>query len=229
MLAGVFVCQKSAKKLSGSNLARSLIRLRQMELIGIAGGTCSGKSTLLHGLVEKLGDNVAALSFDDYFIGSDLYNLDDITDFEDPGLYNFDGFIRDLSAIKQGEGVTIRANSRESAEAGISERTIPNKPVVIVEGWLIYHRPEARELFDLKVFVEIPEEDIVLRRFARTKGASHWDDPNYIQNKIIPGHRKYVEPQKEYADLVLDGTAPKTRLVSILLEQIPNLGSSIDR
>lgn len=187
-----------------------------MKLIGIAGGTCSGKSTLLHGLVEQLGDKVSVLSFDDYFIGSDLYNLDDIRDFEDPGLYNFGGFVRDLTAIKRGEAVTIRANSRESVEAGIKERTIQDKPIVIVEGWLIYHNLAAREIFDLKVFIELPEKEIVRRRFNRSKGSKHWDNHDYIDNKILPAHRKYVEPQKKYADIVIDGTKPQAELLKEL-------------
>lgn len=184
-----------------------------MKLIGIAGSTCSGKSTLLKNLSEKHKDKISVLSFDEYFIGSDLYNLDDITNFEDPKLYNFDGFIRDLTLLKHGKPVTIRANSRESSEQGIKEKTVANKPIVIVEGWLVLHNPDARKLFDEKVFIDLPEEEIIKRRFARTKGSKHWDNHDYIKHKIIPGHRKYVEPQKEYADLILDGTRPKTELV----------------
>jgi len=182
-----------------------------MRLIGIAGGTSTGKSTLLRSLSEKLGDKVSTLSFDDYFIGSDLYNLDDITNFEDPKLYNYKQFIHDLKALKNGNAIKIRANSRESSKAGIKERTIANKPIVVIEGWLIYYWPQARSLFDKKIFIHLSDEEICERRFARTKGTRHWDSYDYIKNKIIPGHHKYVEPQKEYADLVLDGSlTPKT-------------------
>ena len=184
-----------------------------MKLIGIAGGTCCGKSTLLENLANKFGDEIGVLSFDEYFIGSDLYDLDSITNFEDPKLYNFDGFIHDLKLIKQGKPLTIRANSRESSQKGITQKIIANKPVVIVEGWLIYHDAEARNLFDTKIFIELSDEEIITRRYARTKGSKHWDDYDYIQNKILPGHRRYVEPQKAYADLVLDGTRSQQELV----------------
>lgn len=185
-----------------------------MKLIGIAGGTCSGKTTLLEGLVNKFGDKISVLSFDEYFIGSDLYELDEITNFEDPKLYNFDGFIRDLKLIKAGRPVTIRANSRESAEKGIKQKIVGNKPMVIVEGWLIYHNFAARNMFDKKIFIDLPDEEIIKRRYARTKGSKHWDDHEYIHNKILPGHRKYVEPQKAYASLVLDGTLPRAELLT---------------
>lgn len=184
-----------------------------MKLIGIAGGTCSGKTTLLKNLADKFGDSISVLSFDEYFIGSDLYDVNTITNFEDPKLYNFDGFIRDLRLIKQGKPLTIRANSRESAENGLKQKTIASKPVIIVEGWLIYHNLEARNLFDKKIFIDLPDEEITRRRHARTKGSRHWDSHDYIQAKIIPGHRKYVEPQKAYANLILDGTRPQEELV----------------
>lgn len=146
-----------------------------MKLIGIAGGTCSGKSTLLRSLSDKLGDKVSTLSFDEYFVGSDKYDIDDITNFEDPRLYNFDKFIKDLESLKSGESLTIRANSRESAQAGIKEKIIASKSIIIVDGFLIFYRPEARRLFDKKLFIDLPDAEILKRRFARTKGTKHWD------------------------------------------------------
>lgn len=185
-----------------------------MKLIGIAGGTCSGKTTLLGNLIQKYGDAVSALSFDEYFIGSDLYDLDTITDFEDPHLYNFTGFVHDLEQLKQGKTVTIRANSRESSEQGITQKVIEAKPVVIVEGWLIYHDLKARDLFDHKIFIELEDDEIIKRRHARTQGSKHWDDYDYIQTKIIPGYRKYVDPQKQYADTILSGLRSQTELLA---------------
>ena len=185
-----------------------------MKLIGIAGGTSSGKTTLLKGLQEKLGGQIATLSFDDYFIGSDLYDLDEITDFEDPKLYNWPKFLEDLRQLKAGKSIIIRANSRESSQGGIKEKTIQAKPMVVVEGWLIFHNPEPAALFDKKIFIEIPENEIILRRHARSQGTTHWDSSEYINSRILPGHHKYVAPQKTVADLVLDGLKPPEELAS---------------
>lgn len=197
-----------------------------MIIVGIGGGTCSGKSTLLHGLAKRLGHRASVMSFDDYFIGSDLYNLDEIADFEEPGLCNFESFVKDLEEIKQGKEITIRANSRESVAAGIKERIVQSKPIVIVEGWLIYHDPLARKLFDLKLFVEIPEDEIVRRRFGRSKGSKHWDDHDYINNKILPGYKRYVVPQRRYADLILDGMQAQADLVEESLSIIAELNAA---
>lgn len=197
-----------------------------MKLIGIAGGTCSGKTTLLRNLGNKLGDDIATLTFDEYFIGSDLYNLDDITNFENPELYDYKAFVSDLEKLKSGKSLTIRSNSRESSEAGVKQKTVVAKPLVIVEGFLIFHYPEARELFDQKIFVDLPDGEILQRRFARTKGTRHWDSRDYIQNKILPYHHKYVMPQKIHADVVLSGSLHRDELLAQALELITQASDS---
>jgi uridine kinase len=194
-----------------------------MQLIGITGGTCSGKTTLLTKLAAKHRNDIYTVSFDEYFIGSDLYNIDEITNFEDPALYNFDQFVTDLTLLKQGESLTIRANSRESSEMGIKQKIVANKPIVIVEGWLLFYNPKARELFDTKVYLDLPDDEIIARRYARSNGSKHWDSQDYIKNKIIPGQRMYVEPQKAYADIVLDGSQPREVLVERISELLQQL------
>lgn len=184
-----------------------------MKLIGIAGGTCSGKTTLARGVKQRLGSDVAVLSFDEYFIGMERPDIDEIQNFEDPELYDHEQFVHDLQALRLGRALSIAARSGESTRQGIQSITIPANKTVIVEGWLTLYFPEARKLFDTTFFVDIPEDVMIARRFARSQGARRWDSPGYIQTMIIPGHRQYVMPQKPCADMVLDGTAPEQTLV----------------
>lgn len=188
------------------------------QLIGIAGSTCSGKSTLLKNLQTELGDAISTLTFDEYFIGSDLYDLDDITNFEDPELYNYAGFIEDLKKLKSGKSLGIRANSRESSHAGIKHKTIPSHPIIVVEGFLIFHDSQARDLFDKRLFIDLPDDEIVKRRHSRSSGSKHWDSLSYIQNKIIPYHHEYVTPQRRHAELVLDGLQTPDQLTQQVLK-----------
>ncbi len=118
--------------------------------------------------------------------------------------------------------MAIRANSRESSESGINEKIIVNRPVIIVEGFLIFHKPKSREMFDKKIFLELPDKEILKRRHARTRGTKHWDSRNYIQNKIIPYHHLYVEPQKAYADLVLKGSQDQHAIAEQVIDYINN-------
>lgn len=176
-----------------------------MILIGIAGPTCSGKITLLNNLRKELGDSIGTLSFDDYFIGSDIQDVDTIENFETPDLYNFNAFYDDLRKLKKGQSITLRANSRESVESEIKEKTLKEAKIVIVEGWLLFHDPRCRELFDGKIYLNISEDSLTKRRYERTNGSKHWDSHDYIKAKIIPALHQYVEPQRDNADLVLSG------------------------
>jgi len=91
------------------------------------------------------------------------------------------------------------------------------KPFTFIEGFLIFHDPVARDVFDARIFIELPEEVIIKRRLARSEGTSRWDDPDYIANRLIPGHKKYVEPQRKYADLVIDGRQSIREMASEIL------------
>jgi uridine kinase len=174
-------------------------------IIGIAGGSCSGKTTILKELRARLGDDMATLSFDEYFVGTAKLEGKEIDDWESPSLYNYQDFIADLKQLKAGKPITITPNSRESSKAGIRQLAISPHRYTIVEGFLIFHSPEARELFNKRIFIELPEDEIIRRRLARAEGTSRWDSPDYINNRLIPGHKRYVEPQKESADLIVDG------------------------
>jgi uridine kinase len=193
-----------------------------IQLVGIAGGTCSGKTTLLKSLQSRFQDKISAFSFDEYFVGSDKYNVDDITNFEDPKLFDFLRFISDLQKLKNGNSLEIRANSRESSQSGVDKKVIVSRPLIVVEGFLIFYIAEARSFFDKKIFIELPDDEIIKRRFARTKGTKHWDSHAYIQNKLIPYHQKYVEPQKKYVDLVIDGMQPIDKISDQVIEFITN-------
>ncbi len=175
------------------------------KLVGIAGSSCSGKTTLLSSLESTLGKQIATLSFDEYFIGNTKYDIDKITNFERPELYNFDKFLADLRLLKSGTDLTIATNSRESQQLGQNSTKVVSRPIIFVEGFLIFYTKEARDLFETKVYIDLEDDEILRRRFARSVGTSHWDSKKYIQDKLIPYHYKYVFPQRRYADVLLNG------------------------
>lgn len=188
------------------------------KLIGIAGGSCSGKTTLVRALHERLRYKITPLSFDDYFV--DLEALPKaVTDFETPNLYHYDRLASDLTALKAGKTVEIQCNSDEAIEEGITSRIVVPSENIVLEGFLIFHEPKTRALFDIKIFIDIPEEELVKRRLKRGRGKEHitWNTPEYINSKVLPGHRKFVLPQKKYADVVCDGMKPTNQLLDEIL------------
>lgn len=189
----------------------------EIRLVGLAGTSCSGKTTLSIELEKQLGEIATRLSFDDYYIPRSQRPNPTAPE-EGPDMYDIGRFVQDLKLLKSGKSITIPANSRESGEQGITRRTIQPKPIILVDGYLIFHDPQAREAFDHKVFIEIPEDEIVLRRQKRrhpTNPIRH-DTDEYIHTRVIPVNREYVLPQKRFADTVLDGMKP----ISILTQQV---------
>jgi uridine kinase len=185
-------------------------------LVGICGGSCSGKTTLVKELQVKLLDKISVVSFDDYFLGKEMFDFEKITDWESPSLYDYNKFIDDLKRLRKGQAIRFECHSRESDNAKVKERIVFPKALTLIEGFLIYRHPVARNLFDKRIFVELPEEEMLKRRIASREGNKYWDNLGYIRTKFLEGQRRFVFPQKKYADLVIDGSEP----IGVLVEKI---------
>jgi uridine kinase len=184
------------------------------KMVGIAGGSCSGKTTLETSLRAKLGDAVAIFPFDDMFVGLPALEGREIDSWEDPSLYRWNDFESHVKALKLGATATIIANSRESKEAGISTRDIEPRRIVVVAGFLALHSPAARELFDLCLYIDLPETEIVRRRIGRARSDKPWDTMEYITGGLLSGHRQFVAPQRKVADYVVEGMLSQEQLAN---------------
>lgn len=183
-----------------------------MKIVGICGGSCSGKSTLVKNL-EGIVKDMTVIHFDDYFIGKDKLVGRNITNWEDPSLYRLDDYLNTLKKLKQNEAVEIEANSRESRHEGIKTRLIKPNGTILVEGFLTFYVEESRRYFDKKIYLDISEEEIIKRRYERMKNGGGEYSDEYIQKTLIEEHRKNVLPQKQYADLVVDATLPIEEII----------------
>jgi len=190
-----------------------------MEIIGICGGSCSGKSTIVNSLTNQL-KNLTVVHFDDFFVGKDKLEGQDIKNWENPNLYRLNDYEDTLKKLKKNENVLIEANSRESRHEGIKTRVIKPNDYVIVEGFLTFYTLESRKYFDKKIYLDIPEEEIIKRRHERMKnGGGHYSD-EYIRKTLIEEHRKNVLPQKQFADLIVDATKTPEEIVGEALSFI---------
>ena len=187
-----------------------------MEIIGICGGSCSGKSSIVNALTNQL-TNLTVVHFDDFFIGKDKLEDKDIKNWEDPSLYRLNDYENTLKKLKQNEGIVIEANSRESKHEGIKTRVIKPNDYVVVEGFLTFYTPESRKYFDKKIYLDIPEEEIIKRRYERMKNGGGYYSDEYIRKTLIEEHRKNVLPQKQFADLVVDATKTSEEMVDEVL------------
>lgn len=190
-------------------------------IVGIAGGSCSGKTTLSNEIIRQTDASVG-FSFDEYLKRKYLNPnhpllLDPSADWETPKRYRIGRFVRDLEVLKNGGEVQIKTASRESRQRGIDEIAIAALGRhVVVEGFLIFHGQGAVEQFDKRVFVDLSREEMLRRKLARTAHKDPAVVTNYFNNQLWPGYQQYVSPQREYAELILDGTEP----VDVLARQV---------
>ena len=198
-------------------------------VIGIAGGTGSGKTTVANAIVKRVGaERIAILSHDSYY--RDLVDLPkDILDrqnFDHPDSLESELLVRHLKALKQGMVVEAPIyDFRVHRRAGETRRVEPRK-VVLVDGILIYAEPELRKLFDVKIYVDTDPDIRLIRRLKRDieeRGRSVESVVKQYESTVRPMHMEFVEPSKRYADLIVPEGGENTVALDFLFARLREL------
>ncbi len=178
-------------------------------IIGIAGGTGSGKSTFTNRLKQSFGDNVTVIYHDNYYKPHDdlPFSERQNINYDHPDALETGLLVRHLEALKQGK--SIRCPVYDFTQHTRSDRTILIQPsrVILVEGILILQDERLRELFDIKIFVEADADERILRRVVRDMNERGRELENIIEQYLMtvkPMHYLYVAPTKNVADLVIN-------------------------
>ncbi len=192
-------------------------------VVGIGGGSGSGKSTVSHRLAESLPGLVTILHFDDYGERELAPVKDGMTVWDDPRAFDFKKLAADLEQLRQGFPVKVLSrdpdlNPNENKEDRVWVE-LPPHPIVVLEGFLCLHDETVRSKMDLRVFLDA-ELDVLLAR--RTEPTS----TEYRDNVLIPLHREHVEPTRVFADIVVDtAKTPIEQTVSAIRQKILALTS----
>ena len=200
-------------------------------IIGIAGGSGSGKSTFAKRLREAFPDQVSLISCDNYYLPHDDLSLEERANlnYDAPYALEFDLMVRHLEALKQGRTVQcpVYDFTRHTRSTAVTE--IQPRPIILIDGILIFHDPALRACMDLKIYVETDADERILRRARRDIRERGRDLDSVIQQYLAtvkPMHNAYVEPTKVYADIILNGgkneqafILVKTQIDQLLREQ----------
>lgn len=177
-------------------------------VIGIAGGTGSGKTTLTVRLKEKFGEDVSVLYHDNYYKShSDMpFEERKKLNYDHPDAFDTQRMVEDLKALCRGE--TIQSPTYDYTIHDRSDVTVEVRPtkVVIVEGILIFENQALRDLMDIKIFVDTDADVRILRRIMRDvkeRGRSLDSVVNQYLTTVKPMHEQFVEPSKRYADIIV--------------------------
>lgn len=197
-------------------------------LVGIAGPTCTYKTSLLGELRGRFEPPATTLSFDEYDLypsGSTAMDQElaepTITNWEDPKLFDEAAYISDLDLLSHGLAVVLKTRSRESLALAETSRVIQPSKLTIVEGVFTFRHEHARSLFSLTAYIDLPTAVMVSRRLARSAGGSDpWDQPDYIRGAMVAGTERYILPQRRQADIVIDGLLAPTAQADIMADYI---------
>lgn len=191
--------------------------MKQPMLIGVAGGTGSGKSTFAERLLALFPGEITIISFDNYYKPQDHLSMEDRvkTNYDCPDALDTELLIEHLGALRRGESVLV-PNYDFKIHTRKPERTevIPS-PIIIIDGILAFHDERLRNMFDIKIFADVDADDRILRRLRRDVTERGRDIDGVISQyleTVKPMHRIYVEPTKKYADIIINGGKNKTAL-----------------
>lgn len=191
-------------------------------VLGIAGGTASGKTTLARALAARLGDRCVLVSHDRYYHPR---GPGDPTrrNYDHPDALDNSGLVRHLRALRAGEPADLpvydfalhdRAPHTDRAEAA---------PVIVVEGILLLAVEAVRDALDLRVFVEAPDDVRLMRRIRRDvaeRGRTVTDVLDQYERTVRPMHQAFVADSRRHADVVIDGTLPFAPAIDALLRRL---------
>lgn len=193
-----------------------------MLIIGIAGGTGCGKTTVVDQIVSELPeDEVCIISQDSYYHDTSHLTLDERTkiNFDHPQAIDFDLLASHLKELRAGNSFEQPVYSFiEHNRTGETITTYPKK-VIIVEGILILSDPVIRDMFDIKIFVHADSDERLIRRLKRdiaTRGRDLEEVLNRYQTTLKPMHQQFIEPTKEYADIIIPTNKYNTVAVEVI-------------
>jgi len=177
-------------------------------VIGIAGGTGSGKTTLMKNIISKFEDQVTVVSHDNYYKRHDelTYEQRCLLNYDEPAAFDTSLMVYHLEQLRRGQSIdcpvydfTVHNRSDEVVK-------IVPRQVIIVEGILIFENEQLRNLMDIRIFVDTDADIRLCRRIKRDvnkRGRTLESVLEQYQTTVKPMHEQYVEPSKKYANLVV--------------------------
>ena len=196
-------------------------------VVGIAGGTGSGKSTFTNRLKAAFGDQVAVLYHDNYYRARDDVPFEERKkiNYDHPDAFETELLLEQLKSLKEGRAIECPVYDYAQHNRSRQVLRIEPRPVVLLEGILVLADPRLRELLDIKIYVEADADERILRRVMRDVKERGRDIEGVVQQYLTtvkPMHYLYVEPTRSLADLVINSGRNETafQVMKVTIEQL---------
>jgi uridine kinase len=202
---------------------------RRPFLIGVAGGTCAGKTVICERLAELAGEGLLALiRIDSYQVDHSNSSWDErvATNYDHPDAYDWELLNDHLGRLVAGEAVQAPTYDFSVHNRTDVVRVIDPAPVIVVEGILVLHEPELRDRFDLKVYVDADADLRFIRRLKRDVAERGRTVESIIEQYLTtvrPGYEQFVEPSKRHADVIFPHGGLNEPALDLLLARVHEL------
>lgn len=194
--------------------------------IGVAGGTGSGKTTVAREIVKRVGENrLVYIAHDSYY--TDLKNMprteDNRINFDHPDSLETELLIEHLARLRQGHSIKMPVYDFTTHSRHPESQTVEPKPVILVEGILVFADKALRDLMDLKIFVDTDADLRFIRRLKRDineRGRKLETVIDQYLTTVRPMHLDFVEPSKRYADLIIPEGGFNTVALDVVVARV---------
>lgn len=198
-------------------------------IIGVAGGTGSGKTTVALSILEQVGRNrIALIQHDSYYYDAANLPLEERArlNFDHPNALETPLLVQHLQALRNGEAVYIPSYDFRTYTRTVQTRLVNPEPVILVEGILIFSEPALRALFDVKIFVDADSDIRFIRRLVRDmkdRGRPLDSVVEQYMTTVRPMHMEFVEPSKRYADVIIPEGGHNTVALDMVVARVKTL------
>jgi len=200
-------------------------------LIGVAGGSNSGKTTIASRMSELMDDeHLSLIKLDSYYVerSSEPLEVRAAANYDHPDAFDWDLMNDHLAALTAGASVQVPIYDYTTHDRSDQFETVHAAKVIVVEGILVLWEPRLRERFDLKIFVDTPPDLRIIRRLRRDV-AERGRTPESILDQYLatvrPSHELFIEPSKRYADVIVPEGGLNRPALEVLLARVRELAN----
>ena len=199
--------------------------MKDIIVIGVSGGSASGKTTVANRIKKECKDSVELLSHDFYYIPHDDLPIEERAkvNYDHPNAFDTQRLINDIKMLKQSIAIDRPVYSyTEHTRLAETVHVNPAK-VIILEGFMIFENTELRELMDIKIYVDTDADERLIRRIIRDvneRGRSLESVIKQYSDTVKPMHEQFVEPYKKYSDIIIPRGGMNDVAIDMLIHRI---------
>ena len=197
-------------------------------VVGIAGGSASGKTTIADQIQQYFGDQIEVIRHDSYYLPHNDMTYEERThlNYDHPSSFDTGRLYDDVVALKAGKTIERPVYDYTIHNRSLETVTVEPRPLILLEGILVLENEALRSLMDLKVFVDTDADERILRRLVRDvkeRGRSLDSVINQYLTTVKPMHEAFVEPSKRNADIIVPNGGENTTAIEMLAHHIRSL------